>query len=568
MDRRQWAIVIFLMLIVTGTARATEDGADSQAEPVELAPACTGAMIELSITRLLPPDVRVAAWWSVEDGMGQGSVNDEPHRQSEPEQSKTKSPLQRLGVTVTLLSEFEHNTFQQEYQKYKNVIDFVGHQGKWHFGAQLRSLVFSDQMRVLPDNYEQPKKFGVYRKYIEYVGEGIQFRAGDFNQSLGNGLTLYLQQDAALRLDHTIDGGRIGVKWKWLEALLLGGVIDQVTNDAGGIEPQLLASGHQDKLIGLRVVGRLPRQTMIGINLNRFEYQGREANQQQSGSLEFKASGLLNRLDVAGELAVTQRRFDNPGFTQLSEHGRAIYLSATGYVLGAAALVEYKNYRDFESPYVNPPNLGRVDDLITNQNVRGFRARVDRTFTKTGTTAFFSYTQQNSVQSRAPFSFPLPDFSTLIFGGVEQSLQDDRWFIQTIIGRRYEKDVGLDETHTTIDLTRRLWSTHSVGFSYDGRHTQLFLIRKHDDRFVFSYGVSPYVIVSLLLARQQNVLRETGEQLAQEYFVGPEVVFTPNSSWLVKVFVGQRPGGLVCSGGICREETPFRGFRSTVSYRF
>ncbi|MCS6805155.1 MAG: hypothetical protein RMM98_12440 [Acidobacteriota bacterium] len=557
------------MLIITGVAWATEDKPDGQA-PVEQPPVGTGAMIELPIARLLPTEEHLATWLSVGDEADRRGGNGEPHVQGEPEKPRTRSPLHRLGVTVTLLSEFEHNTFQEEqaYQKYKNLVDFVGHRGKWHFGAQLRSLVFSDQMRVLPDNYEQPKKFGVYRKYIEYVGEGIHFRAGDFNQSLGNGLTLYLQQDPALRLDHTIDGGRVGVKWKWLEALFLGGVIDQVTNDAGGIEPQLLASGHQDKLIGLRVVGRLPRQTMIGINLNRFEYEGREANRQQSGSVEFKASGVLNRLDVAGEVAFTQRRFDNPGFTGLSEHGRAIYLSATGYALGATALVEYKNYRDFESPYVNPPNLGRVDDLIANQNVRGFRARVDRTFIKTGTTAFFSYTQQNSVQSTAPFSFPLPNFSTLIFGGVEQSLQDDRWFIQVVIGRRYEKDVGLDETHTTVDVTRRLGGRHSVGFNYDGRHTKLFLIQKHDDRFVFSYGVSPYVIFSLLLARQQNVSRESGEQLEEKYFTGPEVVFTPTSSWLVKVFVGQRPGGLVCSGGICREETPFRGFRSTVSYRF
>jgi hypothetical protein len=494
--------------------------------------------------------------------------SDEASKQP-PDSNEKPSFLKRLGITINIFSEFENNTFQpdQEYQKYKNVIDIVGHQGRWDFGAQLRSFVFSDEQRVLPDDFEKPAKFTVYRRYLEYTGTGLQFRAGDLNQSLGNGIVLFLQQDQTLGLDHTIDGGRFGFRRGRLEALFLGGAMDQVTDDRGGISPGLLAEDRQDKLLAARVVGHLPLSATVGLNLVQFFYEGREARRQQVGSVDFKVSGLLNRLDVAGEFAATRRTLDNP-FSLQAEHGHAIYLAVTGYALGATAFVEYKNYRDMDSPYSNPPNLGRVDDIITNSNVRGFRLRLDRTFMRTGTTAFISYTQQNSVTSQAPFSFPLPNFTTLLFGGLEQSLQDDRWFIQATIGRRYEKDVGLTQTRAYVDVNRRFWNRHSLGVNYDGRYTDLFLVREEDERVGVSYGLSPYLVFSFLMARQRNFFKETNEIIDQENFFGPELVFTPTSAWFVKIFVGRLPGGLVCSGGLCRQENPFRGLRGTVSYRF
>jgi hypothetical protein len=495
-------------------------------------------------------------------------ASNEPASPQEPEEKQ--SPLQRLGITVTLFSLFENNTVQPEleYQRYKNVIDIVGHRGNWSYGGQLRSLIFSDRTRVLPDDAEKTAKFTIYRRFLQYTGANLSFRAGDFNQSLGYGITLFLQQDQTLRLDHTIDGGRVGLRWGRVEALVLGGVIDQATDDRGAIDFQRAFTDNQDKLIGTRIVGHLPRRATIGVNLTQFDYEARDSDRQQMSSLEFRAPGLLNRLDVAGEVAVTRRNpvANAPG--TVAEQGRAIYLAVTGYVLGGTALAEYKNYRDMESPYSNLPNLGRTDDIIPNANVRGFRLRVDRTFLRTGTTAFVSYTQQNAVESKAPFAFPQPNFTTLLFGGLEQSLQDDRWYIRAIVGKRYEKDVGLTQTRATIDVNRRFRQRHSLGLIYDGRYTDLFLVREKDERFVFSYGLSPYVVFSVLTAQQKNTLKETGEVPLKENFAGAEVVFTPISAWFVKIFVGRLPGGLICSGGICRQENPFRGFRGSVSYRF
>lgn len=507
------------------------------------------------------------AVYGVEEPQSAGTSDEAPKQT--PDGDEKQSFLKRLGITINIFSEFENNTFQpdQEYQRYKNVIDIVGHQGRWDFGAQLRSLVFSDEQRVLPDDFEKPAKFIIYRRYLEYTGTGLQFRAGDLNQSLGNGIVLFLQQNQTLGLDHTIDGGRFGFRWGRLEALFLGGAMDQVTDDRGGISPGLLAEDHQDKLLAARLVGHLPLSATVGLNLAQFYYDAREAERQQVGSLDFKVPGLLDRIDVAGEVAVTRRTINDP-FSFQPLNGRAIYLSVTGYVLGATALVEYKNYRDMESPYSNPPNLGRVDDVINNANVRGFRARLDRTFTRTGTTAFVSYTQQNSVPSHAPFAFPTPNFFTLLFAGVEQSLQDDRWYIQANVGRRYEKDVGLTQTRGYVDANRRFWQRHSIGFNYDGRYTDLFLVREKDERVGLSYGLSPYFVFSLLAARQQSFFKQTDELIEGENFWGPEIVFTPTSSWFIKVFVGRLPGGLVCSGGLCRQENPFQGFRGTVSYRF
>lgn len=497
----------------------------------------------------------------------------------EPEEKKNRSPLQRYGVTVTVLSQFEDNVLLPEfrYQKYKNVIDFVGHRGNWNFGAQLRSFIFSDRQGVLdylPDNFEKTDNFTVYRKYVEYAGSGLQFRAGDFNQSLGNGITLFLQQDQTLRLDHTIEGGRFGFRWGRLETLVLGGVVDQATDDNGALAPQLLAEDRQDKILAARIVGHLPFGATVGVNANQFYYEDRQSDQQRVGSFEFKVAGLLKRFDVAGEFASTQRILppqdpDFPSFDLPAEHGRAFYLALTGYVLGGTTLVEYKNYRDMESPYSNPPNLGRVDDPINNHNVRGFRVRFDRSFLKLGTTAYVSYTQLKAVDSEAPYSFPLPNFSTLIFAGLEQSLQDDRWYMQGSIARRYEKDLGLSETHGKLDVSYRFWRQHSLSANYDGRYTFFFLVREKDERLNLSYGVSPYLVFSVLMGRQYNVL--PGSIVLDESkkkFFGPELVVTPSSAWLVRLFVGSLPGGLVCSGGICRDENAFRGFRSTVSYRF
>lgn len=497
-----------------------------------------------------------------------GAAQEQSTAQEKPSPERP-SPLKRLGLTVNLFSEFEHNAFQpdQEYQRYKNVIDIVGHHGRWDFGAQLRSLIFSDERRVLPDDFQKPAKFTLYRRYLEHTGTNFHFRAGDLNQSLGNGIVLFLQQDQTLGLDHTIDGGRFGFRWGRLEALVLGGVMNQVTDDRGAVNPGLLAEGRRDKLLAARLVGHFPRSATVGLNLAQFFYEGRQARRQQTGSVEFKVSGLLNRFDVIGELAATRRTLAHPLSLQ-AEHGRAIYLAVTGYALGTAALVEYKNYRDIESPYSNPPNLGRVDDIITNANVRGVRLRLDRSFMRTGTTAFISYTQQNTVASRAPFSFPLPNFTTLLFGGLEQSLQDDHWFIQATVGRRYEKDVGLTQTRAYVDVNRRFGNRHSLGLTYDGRYTDLFLVREEDERLGISYGLSPHLAISLLMARQRNLSQETGELLDQVNFFGPELVLTPTSAWFMKFFVGRLPGGLVCSGGLCRQENPFRGIRGTVSYRF
>ncbi|MDH7516420.1 MAG: DUF6029 family protein, partial [Bacteroidota bacterium] len=98
--------------------------------------------------------------------------------------------------------------------------------------------------------YDDPPEFGptyqgVKKRYIEYLREGLELRAGDFYTLYDRGLTMNLFENRGLNYDTGLDGFRAAFNHRWFDVLAaLGTMKYHDLLDPTYVETYSVRSGH------------------------------------------------------------------------------------------------------------------------------------------------------------------------------------------------------------------------------------------------------------------------------------------------------------------------------------
>jgi hypothetical protein len=466
-----------------------------------------------------------------------------------------KSQFRLFGVSNTF---FERNSTYEaepgggEYDKFRQLFSLNLAWSRVSAGVQLEYLWYSDPEFVESGDLDRLREDFELRKYwIEYVGDRVNARLGTFFTSLGRGLTLYVQKNETVGLDEPIAGGTVTVKAGPLELTGLGGeVTEPLLQNQFGRE-------FEDRIYGGRALANLPHDLYIGGSYVEAEldpvFQTTD-DEVEAWGLEAGGYALGGFVDVVGEWSEIEQT--DRGRT-VEGHGR--YYSVSSTFGPVTILGEYKDYWNFAWRYNNPPTAGKTDEQYNHDDVKGPRLMVSGDIYSTGTLLFGSYAEFDAHEN--PLGGTGGDRQVEWYLGLEQTV--DPIYLEASYFNRDFEDRGIEEEHIIAELhITTIGGRGDLNLGYDRRGEEASYFELADNRSHLSFSLSPHGSIGVRYSWNERSSQPTEE------FWGGEIEFFPIRDITISLFAGKDPGGLVCSGGQCRIEPPFEGFRTRVSWRF
>jgi len=449
----------------------------------------------------------------------------------------------------------QENGEENDYRKIKLLVSVNATWSKFAAGLDLEYLDYSvptdeverGDLDRLHDEVEARKY------YLEYLSDHFSLRLGTFFTSFGHGMTLYVQKNDQIGLDEPVHGGTATLTFGRLELTALGG---RVTDPLLEIQRN---REFEDEIMGGRVLARLPYDLYVGgsyveAKLDSLMVAGAEDEVEVLG-LEAGGYSLAGFLDVNGEWADMEQLKRGPLEDRTVDgHGRYLSLSSTfGPV---TILVEGKDYRDFQYRYNLAPNAGRPVETYDHDDVEGARLQVDGYITASGTLLFASYGDFDNHAEN--------DAQTEWYVGAEETVGP--LYAEASYFNRDLTDRHIREEHTIVDANLRTGNRGDINLGYDFRLESSSTHRFGTHRSHLGYSWSPYGSIGVRYSWVEKSTIDTTFPTTE--FWGGEIEYHPISAITVSLFGGKDPGGLICSGGQCREEPPFEGLRARLTYRF
>lgn len=477
-----------------------------------------------------------------------------------------------LGTTSVFGNEYFYyakNTFDEDYAELKNRFNLNLQARQFLLGLQFRTQNYSDLEAVPFSELKDEHDLTLDKRFLEFTQGPVVVRAGDSYLSLGRGLVFTIQKNESLDIDDALDGGMFRLATQPFEVILAGGTIER---GLPTFDPQ-----KKDEIYAGRLQGNLPHHISIGAS-----YAWSKVYEMDLRQNEYVCYGgdLCLRLpknigDFYFEYAELQSELsDDPlEFLRIPD-GSGLYAAWSSSYRGLSALVEYKDYENFEYPKTNPqytynlpPSADREDEANPHNDILGYRARLAYFIMDIDTSVYASYGQFEDHEG-------VMDMLHIYAGG---ELNLDRLYLSASFGEREteERVSGVIETTEDRFVTEaeyRITDQYSVNFFVETKHkVELFTFasglpaqRYTTDlnRSYAGFSISPYLTANVHFA--WDFMRD-GK--SDELWAG-ELAVTPIQQVTVKVLYGALPGGLICSGGMCRTEPDFEGYKIETSIRF
>jgi len=466
----------------------------------------------------------------------------------------------KLRLFGTLAVLFENNRTSIEasgdaYDKFKTLLGINLGWGKFSAGAQLEYLYWSDQELAIAGDLDRLREGFEPRKYwLDYTTENFKGRLGTFFTSFGRGLTLYVQKNEVVGIDEPIHGLDLTTEIGPFEFEALGGnVTDPLLENTFNRE-------FEDTIWGGRAQVNLPYDTYLGASYADATLQavfpGEDDDRVEVWSVEGGGYGLAGVLDLHGEWAEIEKVERGRG-----KDGYGGYFSAAANIGMVTILGEYKDYWNFAYRYNNPPTAGPTDEAYEHNDVVGPRLLVSGNILATGTLltgsygSFDTHRREDSIggengDEQEEWLVSLQETAGPIY--LEASYFHRDWIEREIVEEHVKGDL-----HITV-----LEGMGDVAIGYDLRKESTNFFSRADHRSYLSFSRSPWGSFGLRYAWNDRTSQE------KEEFWGWDFQYLPTRSLTLTLFVGSDPGGLVCAGGQCREEPPFKGIRATGNWRF
>lgn len=425
---------------------------------------------------------------------------------------------------------------------------------------------------------------------------------GDSQTVLGRGVALSFRKVDLLGVDNALRGGHIRYQGRTFFAQFHGGLANpqnQDPLDLSIIEDPLdvVVAGR----VGVNLPGSVPLATGIQAVRVMFEddsvVTGRAVDV-AGWTLEAPAlaQGKIALYGEANMMRRTESLFDDDS----ESFGRGIYASAQLQLEKVTLLLEWKDYQNFlVAPTVLEGDPWRIYNAAPNVeydgpqrlraigNQRGGGARLDYAFLP-GPWAFSVNAvvyglNEDPEPTSDPFNGVLVTHGWTSLTRRQEYGDDVNWGLTMDLGSRFEillHDEGslqagaLDRWMLHGQAEVAIGSgDHSVDVVVDHRHERerRFTGEARDFQIggvgvTYSYGIPLALTLGLRWTDFQPGIVEQREEKGYNLFGGEfypflEARWTFKPGTFVSAFVGQTPGGQLCSGGVCRDVPTYEGFR-------
>ncbi len=423
----------------------------------------------------------------------------------------------------------------------------------------------------------------------------FDIQLGDSHAVLARGIALSMRKVDQLGIDNTVRGGYAQYDGGHLYARLLGGVANPQNLDPVNLtirgRPRDVFGDPLDILIGAEAGFRAGESNdlELGVHGARIWFEADPVRQERVVATVYgwhaSAPSLLDgALALYGEVDALLREDEDPGLLQQRFWGRAVYASAQVSSGNVSVLGQWKDYRNFlVAPFGSPPeyriysaqpSLDRDTERFRGiHNSRGGSLEVTYAFAPSPwslTATGIVYGEEDDDASIDPWDGILVTHGVLSLAKKSSDVAEGEvgWALDAAGG--YRRETYLRNQPSLLASTGDLdWEVihgevdGSIGFGQHG--IELRVEQRFERRRLFDIveyvrgGVTLTWAFAGRLYVSPELLWSTEKVPEPDLYPGVEVrwVFTEGSH--VRLFVGQRPGGRVCSGGLCRDVPPFEG---------
>jgi len=437
--------------------------------------------------------------------------------------------------------------------------------GSFSAGVTGRSVNFYQQSADF--TLDQPDH-SVYRKYLKYTQGGFSLLAGDFYAMLGRGLVLSVLPIDKLLKERTITGGDLRYQGKWAEWRALAGKVetetkDQAWNVRGG---ELVVKYLQGQAAGIHRVGIHAAQIEDVATEYLDPFMAPLMRKRVVSSASLGGDNLGGFLNYYVESARVNWEKKPDDFMEI-KRGEATYANLTLHPGNVFLMGEFRKYERFESDLINPQNtlnnppLADRDDEKNNlTHSESARLLAQYTFRNPDVSVFIS---AGSIKEndQGPFN-PRTETGHNVFGGFTA---EDLWEWLTLSAQYGVRNIQYPEQRSDAGAAIRFSKHWSMELKLrDKRYVDTYNSDHRESDYQAQVSCSPWFSISYM----QQFRSEPGKNFQENRFhSGSLRVNLWKDSFLV-ISGGSIRGGLVCSGGQCREMPDFKGWKLATHFVF
>lgn len=473
----------------------------------------------------------------------------------------------------------------------------------WRFGVGVEAEFDHPRRPVFettnPDEFDIEGD-EIVQRYARYRDDVFDLRAGDFDKTLGKGLTLRSYEDQDFDVYQRLDGGladayvAIGER-EWGDVTALWGRSTREIEATTAEGPEEIG---RDKVAGGQLTVRPVDFFYLTGSAVKAEVINPDAQGYPTEDNRLYAGGLgggWQYFDLYSEYAVRDGYEHEAGVGDDVE-GKGFYGIVTGYLPRSSVSFQYKLYDRLAYRYNNPPPVSVDEHMITGPDslTRGewgyYVQASANPVTDVRVRGGYSYADDKVAENELKAE-EVEEY----FGHVRYDLP---WPVVVEGEYEYLGNLHFAPTGTGVDITgdvKRIpsltvswtpWDDHSFSTTYEREERtdytaagQVFTYNRADVGYTYSSWLG------------LNVSYEESDQTAQELvdpgdpIHGVLPVYRYKNDWLwgevrlswynevfqnhvLTIGYGSRRGGLVCSSGVCHLEAPFYGLKVSLESSF
>ncbi|MBD3401238.1 MAG: hypothetical protein GF399_13025 [Candidatus Coatesbacteria bacterium] len=533
--------------------------------------------------------VPLAAWAQDDNDDGEA----DPEAEEETEQVVEEEPTV-IGAVIGLDDASDvclQITNTAEYKLYEGIFDAV--EGEKIYGMQtfeddltaninVGNLVLGGTLRFWQPRYDdvldytREYKSELFKWYVGYAGENVEGRYGTFYTTFGRGLTLHLYDDPIFYdVDTFLEGfyGHVNLDYVEVKALVGRGSYDfdalyEYTDDVRAVEVNVNPFFNWIELGG----GLVSQEQQVGVDFISGEPISKPLLM-PAGHL----SVITDYADLYVEYAVSEG-YELAGAEYETYEGEAIYASLVGYLGRNSLLLEYKKYDHFYNHWNSPPEVSfstkPLDKSYPGKDEEGYLAQLTVS-PLVGLSVVGGYcdawdTEEEKTRTEYGGEVRWSNWPWHFVGGAWLHGESTEYFTPDDPSYfLYERDEWLPELEASY--------TFDFGHSLALHYTHQLITERTVQGDYYDETLEEQNPQGSLTYNWPELFSATiGGQVAlgdlrvgedRDYWITGEVTFHLGPNHDLSIFYGNERGGLVCSGGVCREEPPFDGLRIKLESR-
>ncbi len=462
------------------------------------------------------------------------------------------------GGTMRVSDQFEYSySTESDKEIAENWLDAVYSEGQLQLGVMINS--------------QQPAEEGTRRnevrhRFVEYGDDQLRVRAGHFYGMFGRGLLFAAYEDRIIRTDTVLDGLWVqGRRGRWRGAAFTGAP-SALDLDVRGTDHALAIT--EDLSFGVSALTWQAPTTPI-----------RDGSLLRDWAASARLEQSLPHGDLYAEYATRTHYVSDGAGDWLDRDGHAFYAGLNVHGGDFGLSLEAKDYEDFtildaadsHRPLNNVPTLTR-EHLFTLLNRHPYLQDADDAV---------GYQAELAWSGRRGWSALANTSSTETQDGEQiyeewylQVEQDEIMGVHVRLGYDAKESDGLELGTVVGEFTWLASPTSSWVLKAEQQHVtdpgnEFGSLGKYDQQFVsLEFSTAPHWSFTAMcefnnkFEAQRDFLEKEGP------FPAAQVSYVTEAGDLISLWAGQRLGGYLCAGGVCKWEPPFQGVEVFGTIRY